>query len=149
VNKPPPVLPPSFSMATGQSDSELEEERILRQLEQIVRSLTPRIGVGFDAADAARYLYDSSVSARAAAVEKRKTGSASLASVAKQLRDIASGSSTLLRRLKSADKNVFDAWANVAEEGSYMTRTQEWLWLESEINDWIESRVRQRDAEVV
>ena len=140
MNKPPLVFPPSLSRVPGQSDSELEEERILRQLDQIIRGLAPSPATESDSAAAARHLYDNFLLATGATRQKRKSGSASLTSVAKQLRDIASGSNTLLRRLKQADRNVFDAWAGAAEEDAnrvVATSKQKWLQLKAMLQETV------------
>ena len=63
---------------------------------------------------------------------RKRGGWASPASVAKQQKDIASGSTTLLKRLKNADKNVFEAWAWADEAGvDRHLATQQWLQLKS------------------
>ena len=56
---------------------------------------------------------------------KRKDGTASPTSVAKQLRDLGSGTDTLLGRLKKADKNVFEAWSG-SEPETRTSAIKEW-----------------------
>ena len=67
-------LPPSLSTVPGQSDAELEKEKILNRLGQIMRGLTPRRGSVADPANAAWYLYNIFCLAKAAKRQKEKGG---------------------------------------------------------------------------
>lgn len=129
-------FPPSLSKVPGLSDAELEEEKILKRLGQIISGLTPQSGSSPDPEETARYLYEAFCIAKAAVGQKRKGGSASIASVAKQLKGIASGATTLAKRLKNAsDRKVFEAWAGAAGADElwvgHHLATQEWLQLKS------------------
>jgi hypothetical protein len=78
----------------------------------------------------ARVMCEVVVIARGAEVERSKAGKASLAGVSRQLRYIASGADTLLKRMKKADRNVFDAWAdagNAANDIPYHGSIRRWL----------------------
>ena len=78
-----------------------------------------------------RDLYEPFVFARGASVIKRKTRSASLPNMKRQLRFIESGSNTLLKRLKNAPENVFQTWANVTDvEGNTNRQKAVYKWLQ-------------------
>ena len=129
-----PELPPSLSQVPGKSDAELEQERILQRLERLISGLTARTNHESDPLAAARHLYENFRIAGAAAKEKHKSGQASLTRIAKEMKNIASGSKTLLRRIKKVDTNVFNAWAGAAEEDAKYginTPVQKWLHLKA------------------
>ena len=126
--------PPSLS-GKGISDAKLQEERTIRQLAEAIETLAPDA----DSVLGANSMYDRFCLANLVATQKRKDGTSSPTKVAKQLRQIASGSATLARRLKAADKNVFDAWASGAsEDADFMSRevvTKEWLHLKTLLDE--------------
>jgi hypothetical protein len=81
-------------------------------------------------------------------LHKRKKGYASPASVAKQLKDIATRLATLERRLASADKNVFEALRDASEDKE--VAKEEWLHLKQLLAIMQERAKRAaRTAEVV
>jgi hypothetical protein len=80
----------------------------------------------------ARDLYEMFLLATHTVGTRRKTRSTSPNSVKRQLGYIESGSNTLLRRLKDASKDVFQAWANAADVTDYTDNHKvvyEWLQL--------------------
>lgn len=129
-------LPPSLS-GKGISDAQLEEERTLYQLSEAIKKL----GSDAEPSSGANQLYNDFCLAKIWARSKRKEGTSSQASVAKQLKQIASGAATLAKRLKDADKNVFDAWAGASEDAEDMMfdprgpATQEWLRLKALLDE--------------
>jgi uncharacterized protein YicC (UPF0701 family) len=122
-------------LAGGISDSELQEERTLAQLGKAIKSFAPDT----DCAAAANDLYGNYCLARLLARSKRKEGTATQTSVARQLKQIESGAATLARRLREADKNVFDAWATASDDDStgnpYEAAKQDWLQLKVLLQD--------------
>ena len=65
-----------------------------------------------------------------------------MAGVSGQLRSIASGADTLFKRMKKADRNVFDAWANAgiaANDIPYHESIRRWLSLR-----WLLEEARER-----
>jgi hypothetical protein len=93
----------------------------------------------------AREMCEVAVMARGAEVERSKAGKASLAGVSGQLRYIANGADTLLKRMKKADRNVFDAWAdagNGANDIPYHGSVRRWLDLRWLLEDARERAVR-------
>jgi len=121
-------FPPSLSKASGKSDVQLEEERLLRQLRWAISSLEDRGGSDTpDPSEAAQEIYSAFLSARVAVIHKRKKGYASPVSVAKQLRQIETGLATIERRLATADKNVFEALRDTSEDRE--AAKDEWLQL--------------------
>lgn len=126
--------PPSLSRVEGISDVKLREDRTIRQLAAAIERLAPDP----EPILGANMIYDCFCLANLVATQKRKDGSSSPTKVAKQLRQIASGSATLARRLKAADKDVFDAWAGASEDADSMCReiaTQEWLHLKTLLDE--------------
>jgi hypothetical protein len=85
----------------------MQEEKVLNQLELAVR----KIASNADAVSGAHCLYWNCLSAKVEVATKRKKGTSPQASVAKQLKQIASAADTLAKRLDAADGNVFNAWA--------------------------------------
>jgi hypothetical protein len=78
-------------------------------------------------------------------VERSKAGKASLAGVSRQLRYVARGADTLLKRMKKADRNVFDAWAdagNAANDIPYHGAIRKWLDLRGLLEDARERAVQ-------
>ncbi len=127
--------PPSLS-GKGISDARLEEERTLFELSEAIKKLDSRV----NSASGAHQLYNDFRLANIWARSKRKEGTASQASVAKQLKQIASGSATLAKRLEAADKNVFDAWAGASDDADDMMfdprePMQDWLTLKAMLDE--------------
>jgi hypothetical protein len=86
----------------------MEDDLILERLSTEIGKIGPNI----DAVSGARFIYSCCLSTKVDVRTKRKQGIAPQTSVAKQLREIASGAVTLSKRLAVAsDGNVFDAWA--------------------------------------
>jgi hypothetical protein len=121
-------VPPSLSRVPGKSDNQLEEEKILRQLRWAVSSLVSRDRLDTpDPSDASQDIYSMFLTAKVSVLHKRKKGHASPASIAKQLKQIATGLATLERRLASSDKNVFGALRDASEDRE--VAKEEWLQL--------------------
>jgi hypothetical protein len=97
-------------------------------------SRSPSQGGGEDnsAADA-RALFEAYALASWARVQQKKLGAAGPITVARDLKLIASRSSTLLKLIKGADRNTFEAWAAVPypEAVTLEMATQEWLQLKN------------------
>jgi hypothetical protein len=143
-----PALPPSVSRIPGISNEQHNEELLCRQLETLMRELlaqsvcllgeNQRREAERDIPNLAREMCEVVVMARGAEVERSKGGKASLAGVLGQLRYIASGADTLLKRMKKADRNVFDAWAdagNAANDIPYHESIRRWLDLRRLLED--------------
>jgi hypothetical protein len=146
-----PALPPSLSRVPGISNEEL----LCRQLEPLMRELLsqPVCLLGENQRreeerhipNLAREMCEVVVIARSAEVERSKAGKASLAGVSAQLRYIARGADTLLKRMKKADRNVFDAWAdagNAANDIPYHECIRKWLDLRGLLGDARERAVQ-------
>src|SRR5262249_1474999 len=113
-----PALPPNLNPVPGISNEKL----LCRPLPPLMRELlsqpvcllgeNQRREAERDIPNLAREMCEVVVMAKGAEVERSKAGKASLAGVSGQLRYIASGADTLLKRMKKADRNVFDAWAD-------------------------------------
>jgi hypothetical protein len=144
----PPSLPPSLSQIPGISNEEL----LCRQLEPMMRELlsqpvcllgeNQRREAERHIPNLAREMCEVVLIARGAEVERSKAGKASLAGVSGQLRYIARGADTLLNRMKKADRNVFDAWAdagNAANDIPYHESIRRWLNLR-----WLLEEARER-----
>jgi hypothetical protein len=131
-----------LNQVPGRSDAELEQERILYRLDQLIRGLTPIAENDVDPSAAAHHLYENFLMAEGAAREKRKSGRASLTRVAKELKDVASGSKTLLKRLKQADRNVFDSWAGAVQEDANATPVEKWLQLKALLQETVTRATR-------
>src|SRR5262245_61085339 len=101
-------FPPSISRLPSQPDP---REPSPEQLEQIIRRLPLKKGEEDNSAAEARELLAGYASARLGQLwqRKRKSGAAG-PKVVRDLKQIASRSSTLLERLKRADRNTFEAW---------------------------------------
>jgi hypothetical protein len=142
-------FPPSLSRVPGKSDDQLEEEKILRRLRWAVSSLDSRGRADTpDPSEASQDIYSTFLTARVSVLHKRKEGYASPASVAKQLKQIATGLATLERRLASADKNVFDTLRDASEDRE--VAKEEWLQLKQLLVTMQERAKRAaRTAEVV
>jgi hypothetical protein len=122
-------FPPSLSIMPGKSDAQLQEERILQQLRRAVSNL-PAKSEEPDPEDAARYLHSTFLMVTVFVARKpKRLGCASPTSVAKQLKQIATGAATLARRMKSADRNVYEALRDAAEDREIAK--EEWLRLKS------------------
>jgi hypothetical protein len=131
-----PPLPPNLNRVPGISNEEL----LCRQLEPLMRELlsqpvcllgeNQRREAERHIPNLAREMCEVVVIARGAEVERSKAGKARLAGVSGQLRYIASGADTLLKRMKKADRNVFDARAdagNAANDLPYHGSIRKWL----------------------
>ena len=121
-------IPPSLSKVKGKSNAEMEEEQTLRRLRSAISELSPR-QADFNADADALYLYDTFLWARALSRLKQKDGRASPAAVAKTLKQLASGSATLAKRFKAADRNVFEAWVDASEDRE--AAQDDWLQLKA------------------
>jgi hypothetical protein len=146
-----PALPPNLNRVPGISNEEL----LCRRLEPLMRELlsqpvcllgeNQRREAERDIPNLAREMCEVVAMARGAEVERSKAGKASLAGVSGQLRYIASGADTLLKRMKKADRNVFDAWAdagNAANDIPYHGSIRRWLDLRSLLEDARERAVQ-------
>jgi hypothetical protein len=131
-----PALPPSLNAIPGISNEEL----LCRKLKPLMGELlsqpvcllgeNQRREAERHIPNLAREMCEVVVIARGAEVERSKAGKASLAGVSRQLRYIARGADTLLKRMKKADRNVFDAWAdagNAANDIPYHGSIRNWL----------------------
>jgi hypothetical protein len=103
------------------------------RLEQIIRDLPLKKGGEDNGAADARELFDGYVLASLARVQHKKLGAAGPITVARDLKLIASRSSTLLKLIKRADRNTFEAWAAVPypEAVAFEMAKQEWLQLKN------------------
>jgi hypothetical protein len=150
-----PALPPSLSRIPGISDEELNEDLLCRQLEPLMRELllqpvcllgeNQRREAERHIPNLAREMCEVVVLARGAEVARSKAGKASVAGVSRQLRYIASGADTLLKRMKKADRKVFDAWAdagNAANDIPYHESIRKWLDLRGLLEDARERAVQ-------
>jgi hypothetical protein len=151
----PPSLPPSLSRIPGISDEELNEDLLCRQLEPLMRELlsqpvcllreNQRREAERHIPNLAREMYEVVVIARGATAERSKAGKASLAGVSRQLRYIARGADTLLKRMKKADRKVFDAWADAGKAANdipYHGSIRKWLDLRGLLEDARETAVQ-------
>jgi hypothetical protein len=131
------AFPPSLNRVPGMSDADLKEEEVLLLLGEAIRGLSPGEENDLDPSAPARSLYEDFRIAKLAARQKQKAGKASFTSIAKQMKDVASGSRTLLKRLEKADRNVFDVWVRAAEETSHVAAppAEKWLLLRSLLNE--------------
>jgi len=124
-------FPPSIARLPSQPDP---REPSPEQLEQIIRRLPLKKGEEDNSAAEARELLAGYASARLGQLwqRKRKSGAAG-PKVVRHLKQIASRSSTLLERLKRADRNTFEAWAaaQYPEAVTLKSATQEWLQLKN------------------
>jgi hypothetical protein len=145
------ALPPSLSRVPGISNEEL----LCHQLEPLMRELLsqPVCLLGENQRreeerhipNLAREMCEVVVIARGAEVQRSKAGKASLAGVSRQLRYIERGADTLLKRMKKADRNVFNAWAdagNAAHDIPYHGSIRKWLDLRGLLEDARERAVQ-------
>ena len=118
-------LPPSIAGLPSPPDPREQ------QLEQIIRNLPLKKGGEDNSAADARALFEVYTLASVARPQQKKLGAAGPIKVARDLKLIASRSSTLLRLLKGADGNTFKAWAAVPypEAVTFEMATREWLQL--------------------
>src|SRR5262245_34336162 len=118
-------LPPSIASLPSLPDQ--REKR----LEQIIRNLPLKTGGEENGAADARVLFGAYTSASVALVQQKKLGGAGPIKVARELKRIASRSSTLLKLHRGADGNTVKAWAAVPypEAVTSEMATQEWLQL--------------------
>src|SRR5262245_3233098 len=102
-----------------------------KRLEQIIRNLPLKTGGEDNSAADARALFEAYMLASVALVQQKKLGGAGPIKVARELKRIASRSSTLLKLLKGADGNTVKAWTAVPypEAVTSEMATQEWLQL--------------------
>jgi hypothetical protein len=106
-------FPPSLGKVPGIGHHRMEENLILGGLATAIR----RTGPNIDAVSGARYIYSHFLATKVDVSTKRKKGMAPQISVAKQLKQIASGAATLAKRLEhGSDGNVFDAWVMAADD---------------------------------
>ena len=103
-------LPPSIAGLPSRPDP---REPSPEQLEQIIRDLPLEKGRKDNSAADARELFEGYALASLARVGQKKAGTAGSITVARDLKLIAGRSSTLLKLLKRADRNTFEAWAAV------------------------------------
>jgi hypothetical protein len=122
--------PPSIAGLPSRPDP---REPSPERLEQIIRDLPLKKGGEDNSAADARALFEVYTLASVARPQQKKLGAAGPITVARDLKLIASRSSTLLKLLKGADGNTFEAWAAVPypEAVALETATQEWLQLKS------------------
>jgi hypothetical protein len=126
---PEPSLPPSLSGIRGGGHFQMEEEETLRQLEQAIHDLPLKEGGKDSSATDARDLLTEYQDIRVALRLRRKSGTASTLKVQRELKEIARRSSALLKLLKKADRNTFEAWmdAACADGAEREAAKQEWL----------------------
>src|SRR5262249_55187653 len=128
---PEPSLPPSLSGISGGGHFQMDEEETLRQLEQAIHDLPLKKGPEDSVAAAARDLLTEHQAIAVALRRRRKSGTASTLRVQRELKEIARRSSALLKLLKKADRNTFEAWAHpaCADGAEREAAKQEWLQL--------------------
>jgi hypothetical protein len=127
-------LPPSIASLPSLPDP--REKR----LEQIICNLPLKTGGEDNNAADARAVFEAYMLASVAPVQQKKLGAASSTTVARDLKKIASRSSTLLKLLKGADGNTIEAWAAVPypEAVPFEMARQEWL----ELKDLLDKSVQ-------
>src|SRR5262245_8374350 len=120
-------IPPSIASLPSLTDPREQ------QLEQIIRNLPLKKGGEDTSAADARALLEVYTLASVARPQQKKLGAASPITVARDLKLIASRSSTLLKLLKRADGNTFKAWAAVPypEAVAFEMAREEWLQLKN------------------
>ena len=120
-------IPPSIASLPSLPDPREQ------QLEQIIRNLPLKKGGEDNSAADARVLFEVYTLASVARVQQKKLWAAGPITVARDLKLIAGRSSTLLKLLKGADRNTFEAWAAVPypEAVTSEMATQEWLQLKN------------------
>ena len=122
--------PPSIASLPSRPDP---RDPSPERLEQIVRALPLQKGGEDNAAAEARELFQCYALASLARAWQKKAGTAGPISVARDLKRIASKSSTLLELLKRADRNTFEAWAGAQypEAVTLERGVREWLQLKN------------------
>jgi hypothetical protein len=123
-------LPPSIAGLPSRPDP---REPSPERLEQIIRDLPLKKGGEDNSAADARELFEAYALASWARVQQKKLGAAGPITVVRDLKLIASRSSTLLKLINGADRNTFEVWATVPypEAVAFEMATQEWLQLKN------------------
>jgi hypothetical protein len=131
-------LPPSLASLPSLPDPREQ------QLEQIIRNLPLKKGGEDNSAADVRALFEVYTLPSVARVQQKKLGAAGPITVARDLKLIASRSSTLLKLLKGADRNTFEAWAAVPypEAVAFEMATGEWLQLKNLLDITVQRATR-------
>jgi hypothetical protein len=124
-------LPPSLSGIRGGGHFQMEEEEILRRLEKAIHDLPLKEGQEHHCAASARAILDEHQTVLVLLRLRKKSGTASTAKVERDLKQIASRSTTLFRLLKKADRKTFEMWAAAGSDDGIEQATQEWLQLKN------------------
>src|SRR5262245_32523064 len=126
---PEPSLPPSLSGIRGGGHFQMEKEETLRRLEKAIHDLPLEEGQEHHCAASARAIFDEHQTVAVELRLRKKSGTASTAKVERDLKQIASRSTTLFRLLKKADRKTFEMWAAAGCDDGIEQAKQEWLQL--------------------
>src|SRR5262245_46863934 len=110
VDFAPRSLPPSLSGIRGGGHFQMEKEETLRRLEKAIHDLPLEEGQEHHCAASARAIFDEHQTVAVELRLRKKSGTASTAKVERDLKQIASRSTTLFRLLKKADRKTFEMW---------------------------------------
>jgi hypothetical protein len=105
----------------------MEEEETLRRLEKAIHDLPLKEGQEHQCAASARAIFDEHQTVTVQLRMRKKFGTASTGKVQRDLKHIASRSTTLFRLLKKADRKTFEMWAAAGCDDGIEQATQEWL----------------------
>jgi hypothetical protein len=123
------ILPPSLNGIRSGGHFQMEEEETLRRLEKAIHDLQLKEGQEHQCAASARAIFDEHQTVAVELRLRKKLGTASTAKVERDLKQIASRSTTLFRLLKKADRKTFEMWAAVECDDGIEQAKQEWLQL--------------------
>jgi hypothetical protein len=123
------ILPRSLNAIRGGGHFQMEEEETLRRLEKAIHDLPLKEGQEHHCAASARAIFDEHQTVAVELRLRKKSGTASAAKVQRDLKQIASRSTTLFRLLKKADRKTFEMWAAAGCDDGIEQATQEWLQL--------------------
>jgi len=129
VGDAPSRLPPSLSGIRGGGHFQMEEKETLRRLEKAIHDLPLKEGQEHHCAASARAIFDEHQTVAVELRLRKKSGTASTAKVERDLKQIASRSTTLFRLLKKADWKTFEMWAAAGCDDGIEQAKQEWLQL--------------------
>jgi hypothetical protein len=121
------ILPPSLNGIRGGGHFQMEEEETLRRLEKVIHDLPLKEGQEHQCAASARAIFDEHQTVTVQLRMRKKFGTASTGKVQRDLKHIASRSTTLFRLLKKADRKTFEMWAAAGCDDGIEQATQEWL----------------------
>jgi hypothetical protein len=123
------ILPPSLNGIRGGGHFQMEEAETLRRLQKAIHDLPLKEGQERHCAASARAIFDQHQTVAVELRLRKKSGTASAAKVERDLKQIASRSTTLFRLLKKADRKTFEMWAAAGCDDGIEQAKQEWLQL--------------------